>query len=114
MFKISIVDTLTERKIILEGKLVSPWTAEVESSWRSAAADLEGRSLVVDLRNLTLISPEGENTLLSLMRNGAEFFCGGVLTKHVLKQLARRCRGEEVTQMPVSTRSKRRTSSRER
>jgi hypothetical protein len=27
-----------------------------------------------------------------LMRNGARFSCGDVLTKHVLKQLARRCR----------------------
>jgi hypothetical protein len=114
MFKISIVDTPTERKIVLEGKLVSAWTAEVESAWRSAARDLDGRSLVVDLRNLTLISPEGEDTLLSLMRNGAEFFCGGVLTRHVLKQISRRCRGEEVTQMSISTRPKRRTSSTER
>jgi hypothetical protein len=114
MFKISIVDTPTERKIVLEGKLVNPWTAEVESTWRSAAADLDGRNLVVDLRNLTLISPEGENTLLSLMRNGAEFFCEGVLTRHVLKQLAQRCHGEKATQMSISTRPKRRTSSTER
>jgi hypothetical protein len=27
-----------------------------------------------------------------LMRNGARFAHGGVLTRHVLKQLARRCR----------------------
>lgn len=114
MFKISIVDTTTERKIVLEGKLVSPWTAEVESTGRSAAADLEGRRLVVDLRNLTLISPEGEDALLSLMRNGAKFFSGDVLTKHVLKQLARKCRCEEVTQTSILTRSKRRTSSTER
>jgi hypothetical protein len=58
MLKISIVDTPPERKIVLEGKLISPWTTEVESTWRNAAADLEGRTLVVDLRNLTLISPK--------------------------------------------------------
>jgi hypothetical protein len=94
MFKISIIDTPLQRKLVLEGKLVSPWTAEVEPAWRHAAEDLEGRSLIVDLRNLTLIGPDGENTLLNLMRNGAEFFCGGVLTKHLLKRLARRCRSE--------------------
>jgi hypothetical protein len=49
---------------------------------------------VVDLTNVTLIGPEGENTLLNLMRDGARFTCGGVLTKHLLKQLARRCRSE--------------------
>jgi hypothetical protein len=92
MFKISIIDTPRQRKLVLEGKLVTPWTVEVENAWRHAAEGLQGRSLVVDLRNLTLIGPDGENTLLSLMREGAEFSCDGVLTKHVVKQIARRCR----------------------
>ena len=92
MFKISIVDTPKQRKLVLEGKLVTPWTTEVERAWRRAAEDLGGRSLIVDLRDLTLIGIEGEKTLLGLMQEGAEFFCGDVLTKHVLRQLARRCR----------------------
>jgi len=92
MFKISIVETDGQRRLVLEGKLASPWTAEVESAWRSAGEQLRGRKLVIDLRNVTLISQEGENTLFNLMRDGAKFSCEGVLTKHVLKQLARRCR----------------------
>jgi len=92
MFKISIVDTPKQRKLVLEGKLVTPWTTEVERAWRRAAEDLGGRSLIVDLRDVTLIGIEGEKTLLGLMQEGAEFFCGDVLTKHVLRQLARRCR----------------------
>jgi len=92
MFKISIVETDGQRRLVLEGNLASPWTAEVESAWRSAGEQLRGRKLVIDLRNVTLISQEGENTLFNLMRDGAKFSCEGVLTKHVLKQLARRCR----------------------
>jgi hypothetical protein len=38
-----------------------------------------------------VISQDGENTLFELMRNGAKFSSGGVLTRHVLSQLARRC-----------------------
>jgi hypothetical protein len=94
MFKISIVETDGQRRLVLEGKLVRPWTEEVESAWASAGQQLDGRKLVVDLRNVTLISPEGEATLFKLMRDGATFFCGDVLTKHVLKQLTRRCRCE--------------------
>ena len=94
MIKISIVETHGQRRLVLEGKLIRPWTAEVESAWRSAAQQLDGRKLVVDLTNVTLISPDGENTLFKLMRDGATFFCGDVLTKHVMKQLARRCRCE--------------------
>jgi hypothetical protein len=92
MFKISIVESPGQRRLILEGKLISHWTAEVESAWRNAAENLQGRKLIVDLTNVTLISPDGEKTLSELMKDGAKFFCSGVLTKHVLKQLARRRR----------------------
>jgi hypothetical protein len=92
MFRISISETEGQRRLVLEGKLVPPWTAEVESAWRSAGEQLHGRKLVIDMKDVTVISPDGENTLFRLMREGAKFSCGGVLTKHVLKQLARRCR----------------------
>lgn len=94
MFRISIVETDGQRRLVLEGKLIRPWTTDVENAWRSAGEQLQGRRLVVDLTNVTLISPDGENMLFRLMRDGAKFSCGDVLTKHVLRQLARRCRGE--------------------
>ena len=68
-----------------------PWTAELETAWRNAREKLDGRKLIVDLANVTLISRDGENTLDLLMREGARFSCSGVLTRHVVKQLARRC-----------------------
>jgi len=92
MFKISIVETPGQRRLVLEGRLVSPWTAEVERAWRSAGDELQGRKLVIDLRNVTVISADGENTLYELMKDGARFSCSDVLTKHVLRRLARRNR----------------------
>jgi hypothetical protein len=92
MFRISIVETPIQRRLVLEGKLISPWTAEVETAWRNAAGQLDGRKLIVDLTNITLISTEGEELLSELMRDGANFVCCGVLTKHVVKKLARKLR----------------------
>jgi hypothetical protein len=92
MFKISIVENRGERRLVVEGKLISPWTAEVESVWKNAGENLQGRKLIIDLTNVTLIGVDGENTLFKLMRDGARFTHGGVLTKHVLKQLARKSR----------------------
>ena len=92
MFRLSMLETDAQRKLVLEGKLVSPWTQEVESAWRLAQEHLEGRKLIVDLTNVTLIGSDGEDTLMNLMREGARFTGCGVLTKHLLKQLARRCR----------------------
>ena len=91
MFKLSIVDTQGHRTLVLEGTLVRPWTAEVETAWKGAREQLQGRKLMIDLKNITLISREGQDTLLRLMEDGAKFSCRDVLTKHVLKELARRC-----------------------
>jgi len=93
MFRISIVEAHGQRRLVLEGKLVPPWTVEVENAWRNAGAKLQdGEAIVIDLTNVTLISRDGENMLLKMMRDGAKFSSRGVLTKHVLRQLARRCR----------------------
>jgi hypothetical protein len=91
MLKISIIDKNHERRLVVEGKLIQPWIEELNHSWRHAANGLQGRGLVIDLSNATVISREGEDAIFELMRQGAKFSCGGVLTKYVVKQLARRC-----------------------
>jgi hypothetical protein len=90
MLKISIVDSRTERRMVLEGKLIAPWIAELRTAWKAARGEIEGRALVVDLANVAVISQEGENALLELMNEGAKFRCSGVLTKHVIQGLRRR------------------------
>jgi hypothetical protein len=90
MLKISVVDSRTQRRLVLEGQLIGPWVAEVRSAWTRIKTELHGRVLVIELDHVTVISQEGENTLLQLINEGAKFRCRGVLTKHVLQQLARR------------------------
>jgi anti-anti-sigma regulatory factor len=90
MFKISTVDTRSQRTLLVEGTLVGPWVAELRTSWRNACQELGERKLVIDLRNLITMSRAGEDAIFDLMKEGAKFSCGNVLTKHVLKQLARK------------------------
>jgi hypothetical protein len=90
MFKISTIDTPSQRTLVVEGTLIGSWVAELRTSWRSASRELEGRKLIVDLSNLTVISVEGEAAILDLMNEGAKFSRGGILTRHVLKQLTRK------------------------
>jgi hypothetical protein len=94
MFKISTIDTRNKRTLLVEGKLMSPWVNELHSSWENASLNLEGRKLVVDVSSLTVISREGEDAILNLMKDGAKFSCCGVLTRYVLKRLARNCHGK--------------------
>jgi hypothetical protein len=94
MFKISIADTPSRRTLIVEGTLIGLWIAELGTTWRNAGRDLDERTLLIDLTNVTVISRAGEHAIFELMKRGANFSCGGVLTKHVLKQLARKIQKE--------------------
>ena len=92
MLKISIHDTPSHRRLMLEGRLIGPWVAELRSACKEAAADLHGRELIVEMNNLSAVSQEGENVLLELLSEGIKFRCHGVFTKLILRQLVRRAR----------------------
>jgi hypothetical protein len=92
VLKISGVESRSERRLILEGKLLAPWVTELRTACEKARAGLQNRELVIDLKNLTAISQEGENVLLELMNERLTFRCG-VFTKQVLRQLI--CRTQE-------------------
>lgn len=87
MFRISIVDTPAQRRLVVEGRLSDPWVAELRTTRRNAKCDLEGRRLVIDLSGLMVISRDGEDAIVELMKAGAGYSCAGVLTRHVLSDL---------------------------
>jgi hypothetical protein len=91
MLKITVVEGRNRLRLIVEGRLVAPWSAELTTACESAKADLQNRALIVDLRALAAIDAEGEAVLLRLMREEVKFLCG-VYMKEVLKQLARKAR----------------------
>jgi hypothetical protein len=93
MLKISLIDSATQRRVIVEGKLIAPWTAELRNACQEARADLRGRELVIEMKHVTTISQEGENVILELMNGGIKFRCHGVFTKHVVKEVTRRASG---------------------
>ena len=92
MLKISIVENRARCRLVLEGKLIAPWAAELRTVCEQTRADDHDRELLVDLKHLTVISQEGENLLFELMNEGVKFRCRDVFTKQILKQVARRTR----------------------
>jgi hypothetical protein len=72
MLKISILDTPSQRQLVIEGKLIGPWAAELASVWPQATADLNGRALIIDVKGLTAITEDGENVLLELMKRRSQ------------------------------------------
>ena len=90
MLRILAIEGSNEQRLVLEGKLIAPWTTEVRRACEKARQSLEGRELVVDLKNLTVISEEGEDLLAALMSEGVKFRCRSLFAKQVLRQVARR------------------------
>ncbi len=60
MLKISLIDSSRQRRLVVEGKLIAPWAAELKSTCERARADLRGRELVIEMKQITMISQEGE------------------------------------------------------
>jgi len=90
MLRISTIEAPNELRLVLEGKLITPWTIEVKTACEQARQHLENRELVIHLKNLTVISSQGENLLTALMKEGVKFRCSDVFGKEVLRHVARR------------------------
>ena len=92
MLKISILDSPSQRTLVLAGTLVEPWVAELSNTWNWAKECPAGQQLIIDLKDVTRISHEGECALLEVMKDGAKFFSDGVLTNHLVRQLTHQCK----------------------
>jgi hypothetical protein len=89
MLKISVVEGPRRCRLVLEGMLIEPWIAEVISEYTKAKGHLDGRELVINITNLSAVSPAGDSAILLLLDDNAKFQ-SGVFMKEVLKQLASR------------------------
>ena len=97
MLMISIVDSGSERRLVLEGALIPSTLMDLRTAWLRASAGRRGRRIVLVFRNVTQISAEGEAALWELMNRGVRLSSGGAPTRHGLHQLVskNRPRGSE-------------------
>jgi anti-anti-sigma regulatory factor len=89
MLKITITETPTERRFIVQGRLVGPWVEELSTAWKREQQDRDGRACVIDLNDATFIDKSGVRLLRTLWENGAQLVATGVYTKHLLEEVER-------------------------
>jgi|SRR5579872_4050793 hypothetical protein len=87
MLRITKVDTETEQKLILEGRLTQPWIADIRSHWEGIRHAHPERKFVVDLRGIMGIDSAGEDALALMKTEGAEFLASGIRMKHLVEDL---------------------------
>ena len=84
VLKITITETATDRRWILQGRLVGPWVSELRSAWKRAHTSQDKRACVLDLNDVTFIDKNGERLLRAISKKGAQLIANGIYTKHVL------------------------------
>src|SRR5271166_5142699 len=87
MLRITIVDTPSERRLVLYGKLVGPWIGELQRVWENLRQQLGTRRPIVDLNEVTLIDESADHLLAAMLEQGAELLASGVANRWLIEAL---------------------------
>jgi anti-anti-sigma regulatory factor len=87
VLKITMTETPTERRWIVQGCLVGPWVSELRTTWKRAHKNQDRRVCIIDLNDVTSIDKSGERLLRAMSKKGAQLIATGMYVKHVLEQL---------------------------
>jgi ABC-type transporter Mla MlaB component len=100
MLRITILDTPTEVRLVLEGTLTGPWVAEVESAWEKIRGQNRPQKCVVDLSGTVGIDESGKKLLAAMCSEGARFIAKGVATIQLIKEMKSKC-AQQLTDGPL-------------
>jgi len=92
MLKVSVLDSGTQRRLLVEGSLTARWASELESVWRQTREAHRDQTLVVDIGGTTVIDANGKAILTAMICEGAELVGTGVYTEYLVKTLVDRAR----------------------
>lgn len=90
MLKITVTETQTESRWILQGQLVGPWVQELRTNWKAKHVRESRKRCVVDLNDVSFIDKSGERLLRAMSKTGADLISNGLYTKHLLEKLKTR------------------------
>lgn len=68
MLKVSTEQEKDRVVMRIEGKLIDPWTEELEAAWGDVATKLAGKKLLLDIRATTFIDQRGVELLQKIVR----------------------------------------------
>lgn len=87
MLRISVKDKPNALHLKLEGKLIPPWTNELEIVWSEIISCLNSRQLHLDLRETTFIDQHGMYLLRNIVRTAnPEIVTNSPLTRQFAEQ----------------------------
>ena len=87
MLKITVQDSAEGAVLVLEGRLVGPWVAELERVCSEQNALKSAQRLAIDLCELTGMDNAGELLLRELYERGAALRCSDVMNRYLVERM---------------------------
>jgi len=87
MLRITVVDTPTDQRVVLYGKLVGPWIGELQRVWENLRQQLGNRRSVIDLNEVTLIDDSADQLLATMLERGAELVARGTANRWLIQAI---------------------------
>jgi hypothetical protein len=84
---VTVTNSPTEERWILQGRLGWPWVNQLRGDWRNARRTTETRRCIVDLNGVTFIDKIGKRMLRIMAIQGAQFATSDTGMRHVLENL---------------------------
>ncbi len=73
MLRITLQETESTIKLVLEGRVAGPWVDELDRVWVETAPRIGSRKVSIDLKNVTYADRAGKGVLRSIFsQSGAE------------------------------------------
>jgi len=85
MLNVSVLDSQSQRTLVVEGGLTAPWASELESVWKQTVEPGADRKVVVDLGFDTLIDETGNALLSAMVADGAGLVGRGLYREYLVK-----------------------------
>lgn len=83
-----MVDEKNQMVLRIEGKLIHPWTKELEKAWQGFADTLGGKKLLLDIRGTTFADQNGLALLGKIVRAAhAVVLADSPLTRHFAERV---------------------------
>lgn len=86
--RISVFEHASTMSFLLEGRVAGPWVAELSRVWVETAPQLNSRTLILDLRNVTYADAAGTDALKEIYsQSHAKLLAGSPWTEHLANEI---------------------------
>jgi hypothetical protein len=88
MLKISVEESESSVRLILEGRLVGPWVEELQRVCEEQDTKAKTAHLTIDLCGVTSMDANGQGFLQQLFQAGATLTCSDVLNQYLVELMS--------------------------